>query len=346
MSNLLKPLLFVISLVYGAFVFLRLQAYKKGWLKTYRANKPVISVGNLTVGGTGKTPVVDLLSRELQKKGITSAILSRGYGRKNNDTQKRLRFCEKKDTDPDLFGDEAYMLAMRNPEIPVYVDSSRIAAAYSAEKNDNPDVLVLDDAFQHLAIHRDLNLLLIDAERGISNGNLIPYGILREPASECIRADAIIVTKSNISSPNDILETLKNELKVKCPVFNFNFEANCFCSFDGKERRQIEQLAGMNLLTVSGIAQPDGFRKMLESFEGNIIDSLEFGDHHDYSKNDVNKILKKEDELKPDFILTTEKDAVKLRQFSELCENFWILEIEVDPEESWNNFFEIFTDTL
>jgi len=146
---LLKPLLFVISLVYGAFVFLRLQAYKKGWLKTYRANKPVISVGNLTVGGTGKTPVVDLLSRELQKKGITSAILSRGYGRKNNDTQKRLRFCEKKDTDPDLFGDEAYMLAMRNPEIPVYVDSSRIAAAYSAEKNDNPDVLVLDDASQH-----------------------------------------------------------------------------------------------------------------------------------------------------------------------------------------------------
>ena len=76
------------------------------------------------------------------------------------------------------------------------------------------------------------------------------------------------------------------------------------------------------------------------------MDSLEFGDHHDYSKNDVNKILKKEDELKPDFILTTEKDAVKLRQFSELCENFWILEIEVDPEESWNNFFKSFTDTL
>ena len=85
----------------------------------------------------------------------------------------------------------------------------------------------------------------------------------------------------------------------------------------------------MSLLTVSGIAQPDGFRKMLESFEGHIIDSLEFDDHHDYSKNDVNKILKKKDELKPDFILTTEKDAVKLRQFSELCENFWILEIEV-----------------
>ena len=144
-------------------MFLRLQAYTKGWLKAYRPNKPVISVGSLTVGGTGKTPVCDLLSRELQSRKIKPAILSRGYGRKNNNTQKRLRFRENKHADHDLFGDEPYMLAMRNPEVPVYVDSSRIAAADSAEKNDNPDVLVLDDAFQHLAIHRDLNLLLIDA---------------------------------------------------------------------------------------------------------------------------------------------------------------------------------------
>ena len=107
-------------------MLLRLHAYTKGWLKTYRPNTPVISVGNLTVGGTGKTPVVDLLSRELQSRKIKPAILSRGYGRKNTDTQKRLRFCEKKYADPDLFGDEPFMLAMRNPEVPVYVDLSLI----------------------------------------------------------------------------------------------------------------------------------------------------------------------------------------------------------------------------
>ena len=94
-------------------MFLRLQAYRIGWFKTYRSNVPVISVGNLTVGGTGKTPVVDLLTRELQRRKIKPAILSRGYGRKNNDTQKRLRFCENKHADPYLFGDEPYMLAMR-----------------------------------------------------------------------------------------------------------------------------------------------------------------------------------------------------------------------------------------
>ena len=327
-------------------MFLRLQAYKKGWLKTYCPNTPVISVGNLTVGGTGKTPVVDLLTRELQRRKIKPAILSRGYGRKNNDTQKRLRFCENKHADPYLFGDEPYMLALRNPEVPVYVDRSRLAAADAAEKNDNPDVLVLDDAFQHLAIHRDLNLLLIDADRGLENRNLIPYGILREPASQWIRADAIIITKANISSTRSVSEILNKELKVTCPVFNFNFETRYFYRLDGEERLQIQQLAGKNLLTVSGIAQPDGFKKMLESHEGNLIGSLEFADHHYYSMTDVHKILEKQDELKPDFIVTTEKDAVKLKQFSELFNSVWILEIEVHPEESWNAFFESFLNTL
>jgi len=306
----------------------------------------VISVGNLTVGGTGKTPIVDLLSKELQSRKIKPAILSRGYGRKNNKTQKRLRISENKHSDPELFGDEPFMLAMRNPEIPVYVDSSRIAAANSAEKKDNPDVLVLDDAFQHLAIHRDLNLLLIDAEHGLGNGNLIPYGTLREPANQWTRADAIIITKANISSANTVSKMLKNDLEITIPVFNFDFEAKYFCSLDGKKRKNIKYLADKNLVIVSGIARPDGFRKMLENFKGNIISNLEFDDHHDYSNNDVQKILKKKEEIKPDYIITTEKDAVKLRAFSELSDSVWILEIEVHPEESWNTFFQSYLETL
>ena len=325
---------------------MRLQAYKKGWFKTYRPNIPVISVGNLTVGGTGKTPVVDLLSKELQSRKIKPAIISRGYGRKNNDTQKRLRFCENKHSDPEFFGDEPYMLAIRNPEVPVYVNSSRIAAADSAEKKDNPDILVLDDAFQHLAIHRDLNLLLIDAEHGLGNGKLIPYGTLREPASQWTRADAIIVTKANISSANEVSEILKNELKVTIPVFNFYFEAKFICSLDGKDQHNIKHLAGKNLLIVSGIAQPDSFKKMLENHKGNIINHLEFSDHHDYSNNDVQNILNKNAEIKPDYIITTEKDAVKLRRFPELKNSIWILEIEVHPEESWYPFFESYLDNL
>ncbi len=327
-------------------MLLRLHAYKKGWFKTFRPNTPVISVGNLTVGGTGKTPVVDLLSRELQSRKIKPAILSRGYGRKNNKIQKRLRFCENSHSDPELYGDEPCMLAMRNPEIPIYVDGSRIAAANSAEKNDNPDILVLDDAFQHLSIHRDLNLLLIDSEIGLGNGNLIPYGVLREPAIQWNRADAIIITKANISSINKIYKILKNDLKVSIPVFNFNFEAKFFCSLDGKNRKNIKHLAGKKIVTLSGIAQPDGFRKMLENLNGKIINNIEFADHHNYNNNDVKKILKKKDENKPDYIITTEKDAVKLRPFNELKNFVWVLEIEVQPDKYWNTFFESFLETL
>jgi len=168
-NKFLKPLLFVISQVFKSFVLLRLFAYRKGWLKTNRVNTLVISVGNLTVGGTGKTPVVDLLVKELQRLKKQPAVLSRGYKRKDASSQQRLRFCEDSKIDPAFFGDEPYLLAQRNPEVPVYVGSSRFITAGLAEKQDHPDILLLDDAYQHLAIHRDLNLLLIDAEQGLGN---------------------------------------------------------------------------------------------------------------------------------------------------------------------------------
>ena len=155
-----------------------------------------------------------------------------------------------------------------------------------------------------------------------------------------------IVTKANNSSANEVSEILQNELKVTTPVFNFYFEAKFFCSLDGKDQHNIKHLAGKNLLIVSGIAQPDSFKKMLENHKGNIINHLEFADHHDYSNNDVQKILNKNAEIKPDYIITTEKDAVKLRRFSELMNSVWILEIEVHPEESWHPFFESYIDNL
>ena len=190
-NELIKTFLFGVSLIYKAFVLLRLQGYKKGWLKTNLTKTPVISVGNLTVGGTGKTPVVDFLVKELQSRKKIPVILSRGYRRKKSSNQQRLRYCEDNTVDPDFFGDEPFLLAQRNPEIPVYVGSSRVKTAHLAEAQDHPDVLVLDDAFQHLAIHRDLNLLLIDAERGLGNRYLLPYGVLREPEDQWVRADAI-----------------------------------------------------------------------------------------------------------------------------------------------------------
>jgi len=338
-KELIKPLLFGVSLIYKAFVLLRLQGYKKGWLKTNLTKTPVISVGNLTVGGTGKTPVVDFLVKELQSRKKIPVILSRGYRRKKSSNQQRLRYCEDNTVDPEFFGDEPFLLAQRNPEVPVYVGSSRVVTAQLAEARDHPDVLVLDDAFQHLAIHRDLNLLLIDAERGLGNRYLLPYGVLREPEDQWVRADAIILTKANLASSDTVLKMLKYELKVTCPIFNFSFEAQYLSRLDGHTLLSIPQLKDKRILLTSGIAQPEGFVRMLEKHGGDIIGNLEFPDHYDYTLEDVQKMQNEQGKLKPDYFITTEKDAVKLKKFPELMEKIWILVIGVDPEDSWKIFF-------
>jgi len=345
-SKLFKPFLFLTSQIYKAAVLLRLLCYKNGWLKTHQPETPVISVGNLTVGGTGKTPVVDFLVKGIQNQKMRPAILSRGYRRKNTSTQQRFRFCEDSTIDPEITGDEPFLLALRNPEVPVYVGSSRITAAHSAKIQDHPDVLILDDAYQHLAIQRDLNILLIDAERGLGNGSLLPLGILREPVNQWLRADVIIITKTNLAASDSVMKMLKNELKINCPVFKFSFEPQSLSRLDRQAQLSLLQLKGKHLLLISGIAQPAGFGGLLELQGANVIGKLEFQDHHDYVFKDVQKILHEHEKMQPDYIVTTEKDAVKLRKFPELLEKLWILEIGVHPEDSWNDYFTQFLNNL
>jgi len=338
-NKFLKPLLFATSQVFKIFVLLRLLAYRNGWLKSNRVNTAVISVGNLTVGGTGKTPVVDLLVKELQRLKKQPAVLSRGYKRKDSSSQQRLRFCEDIRIDPAFFGDEPYLLAQRNPEVPIYVGSSRFITAGLAEKQDHPDILLLDDAYQHLAIHRDLNLLLIDAEQGLGNRHLLPFGVLREPENQWKRADAIILTKTNLAASDALLKMLKSELKVSCPVFNFKYEIQRLTRLDGKVQLNLSEILNKRLLLISGIAQPKGFERLLEQQGVEIIGKIEFADHHDYCAEDVRKILQQQQILKPEYLLTTEKDAVKLRNFAELEEQIWVLEMEMIADNLWNDFF-------
>ena len=198
---------------------MRLVFYRKKLLRSSHPGIPVISVGNLTVGGTGKTPMVGFLTESAKQAGWKPAIISRGYRNRSQAKIQRVRFCEDSTIDPDNIGDEPFLLALRNPEVPVYVSSSRVAAAHSAKIQDHPDVLILDDAYQHLSIQRDLNILLIDAERGLGNGSLLPLGILREPEDQWVRADVIIITKTNLAASDSVMKMLKNELKVNCPVF-------------------------------------------------------------------------------------------------------------------------------
>jgi len=343
--KLLKPLLYLISQVFKTFVLLRIFAYKVGWLKTTIIKTPVISVGNLTIGGAGKTPVVDFLTKEFQNHNLNPAILSRGYKRKAPNSLKRLRYCENKNIKPFFFGDEPYLLALNNPKVPIFVGNSRIETSHLAEKLDQPDVILLDDAFQHLKIHRNLNLLLIDAEAGFGNRHLLPLGVLREPENQWKRADAIIITKSNLASSGNIKNILKHDLEVNCPIFNFNYEAKKLSRLDGKSSLEIKEIKNKKLLITSGIAQPKGFACSLEKHGVQIISKIEFPDHYSFREKDIKRIINEQQKYSPDFIITTEKDAVKLREFNDIHENVWVLEMEIETEKPWNDFFENFLES-
>jgi len=343
--KLLKPFLYFVSKVFKTFVLLRIFLYRIGWLKTTVIKTPVISVGNLTVGGTGKTPIVDFIAKEFQNKNLNPAILSKGYGRKSPYSMKRLRYCENKKIDPSFFGDEPYLLALLNPKIPVFVGNSRVKISKLAEKKDSPDIIILDDAYQHLKLHRDLNLLLIDAEIGFGNNHLLPYGILREPEKQWERADAIILTKSNLSTSKKILTILKHDLKVTCPIFNFNYEAKGLYRLDGKSRIETKEIRNKRLLAISGIAQPKAFLRSLEECEANIISKIDFPDHCPFKEKDISKIKYENKISNPDLIITTEKDAVKLRAFTEILKDIWVLEMKIEAEKSWNDFFDDFLNS-
>ena len=343
--KLLKPFLYLISQVFKTFVLFRIFAYKVGWLRTTIIKTPVISVGNLTVGGTGKTPVVDFLTKEFQNHNLNPAILSRGYKRKDSYSIKRLRYCEDKNINPSFIGDEPYLLALRNPKVPIFVGASRIETSYLAEKLDQPDVIILDDAFQHLKIHRNLNLLLIDAITGFGNRHLLPLGVLREPENQLKRADAIILTKSNLASSKNIKKILMHDLKVSCPIFNFFYDVKGLSRLDGKSHLEKKEIKNKKLLITSSIAQPLGFARVLEKNGAKIISKIEFPDHHSFRAKDIKRNINEQQKYSPDLIITTEKDAVKLREYNEIHESVWVLEMEIETEKPWNDFFKNFLES-
>ena len=339
-NPLLRTALAALAFVYEALLLLRLWMYRHGLITTFRPPVPVIAVGNLTVGGAGKTPVIEMLMRSLQQQQRRIVILSRGYGRRSKATLQR--FCSADapwSLSPKLLGDEPTWLAQRHPEVPVYVGSSRIRNARWALLRDRPDLILLDDAYQHLAVARDLNLLLIDAERGLGNRQLLPLGELREPEHHWHRADAILLTKANLGFSDAWMHLLRQELKVDRPIFRCDYLPVRLRRLDGQEVRDVKTLAEEAVFANCGIAQPEGFTQVLRPLCQSLEDLSSWPDHHSYTGEDVQRLLWLWRKSRAQRWVTTEKDAVKLAAFAELAEIVWILEMEVVPEPSWHQFF-------
>ncbi len=307
---LLAPL-GLLSFFYGWVVSLRLCLYRRNFFTVRSLPCRVVSVGNITLGGTGKTPFVILVAELLQGRKLRVGILSRGY--KGNFRGPFQAVSDGQNTllNASQAGDEPYLLSKKLKGIPVIVGKERWCSGQYAIDRFQTEILILDDGFQHLALKRDVNLLLIDAACPFGNGYLFPRGALREPLSELRRADAIILTKVRRC---DNLQTLKNNLNKAIkgvPVFQAEY-APGEIHVAGKEISFTpEYLSGKTVLAFAGIAQPESFQQTLELLKARIAKFAVFPDHHRYRPKELEALSQKASDLGVDALVTTEKDLAR-----------------------------------
>jgi len=320
-SLFLKPLLFAISIGYGGLVKLRENLYKKGFLQSKRLPCPVISIGNITVGGSGKTPMTIYVAELIKHLGYGVAIISRGY--KGKAEKIGGVACDGRIIcmGPDEAGDEPFMIAERLKTVPVIVGLNRFKAGILAIKEFKPDVLLLDDAFQHLKLNRDIDLVLLDSKKPFGNTYLFPRGTLRETDSALLRGDAVILTRSDVGKPAS-LSQIKNFVPKK-PVFHsfhtpYIYKIITGNSLQSPNRLNISSKYDFDIFkrkrvfAFSGIASNDDFRRTIESFTCKLIKFSGFPDHHLYSNRELDEIVKSAMDLSAEFIFTTEKDYVRI----------------------------------
>lgn len=314
--------LYLLSGAYRAAVSLRAKAFEAGLYREYRLSCPVISVGNLTVGGSGKTPMTLYLAEMLRQRGFRPAVISRGYkgamektgGAIVSDGGNLL-------LGPEMAGDEPYMMAAQLRDIPFIVGADRYRAGCLAIRHFSPDVIVLDDAFQHRRLYRDINLLLVDAVSGFGNGHLLPRGLLREPISAVARADAVILTRCDRGDPEAIADISGRIQNI--PVFQCVHQPCLYGWHPAGERMDADletpldpvdwiRLAGARVLAFAGIARNTEFKRMITEKVGQPVDFISYPDHYAYTNEDLNFIGARAKCFNADCIVTTQKDFARI----------------------------------
>lgn len=327
-----QRLLVPLNPLYSAVVRCRRLAYHKGWFTSHRLPVPVVSVGNLTFGGTGKTPTVIALVRDLVRRGRHPAVLSRGYGRR--DPRPVVLVGPDHGGRPDRAGDEPVEMASRLPGVPIVVDSDRVRGGLEAIRC-GADVLLLDDGFQHLRLRRDLDLVLLDAGDPWGGGRLPPCGRLREPVATLRRASAVLVTKLTPQQGSAVFESLRrsiHELAPGCPVLASTMEVRRVRTPQGVCDKKT--LDGKRLFAFAGIGRPQGFIEVLEQAGATVAGSRWFDDHHHYGDG-IKALLAEADGLGA-MPVTTTKDAVKLPPEAPI----WIVEAETVPADGdWDRLW-------
>jgi tetraacyldisaccharide 4'-kinase len=307
-DRLLLSVLTLLSFPYALALRLREKAYASGVFRSYRLPKPVVAVGNITTGGTGKTPMTAYLARWFIDRGKRVVVLSRGYGRPN---EKEIRIVADGDTvflSPEEAGDEPYLLATSQPGLQVVVGADRYRAGCLALKQFNADIFIVDDGFQHLRLKRDLNILLLDCGKPFGNGRTLPAGTLREPVSAANRADLVLFTRCNGHDPAQATG------KPWCAA---SHQLTGAFPLAGGEPVPFRSLGKSGGLAFAGIAEPASFFESLKREGLNLTATLAFSDHCKYGEHEIATLCSLKDASRADYLITTQKDAVKLQAYRE-----------------------------
>lgn len=326
---LLSPL----SLVY--FGLYKLWWFSFNWRVPYVSRRFVISVGNLSVGGSGKTPMVMHLLEFLEAQNTSCAVLSRGYKAKH---KKHLQVAKPESQHWGLIGDEPSLIAEAFPKTSVYICKDRVLAAKTAEPH--ADVLIMDDGFQHQKLARDLDIVLVDALPALPDDHLLPLGALREPWSALQRAHAIVLSKTNLvklDQLNERLEKIKRNLGPNIPIFQSKLHVSGLYSPKKQMWHAAEMLNDQTCILCCAIGNPLGFEYLVQHLGGKIKAKLFLPDHHRYNQKVIKKIQRLQKKYPAAWVITTTKDWVKLRALK--FETLWVLHTQLEVEKAFFTFF-------
>ncbi len=347
-----------VAVLYKVGVKTRLRLFRKGWKEQHDLGTMVISIGNLTMGGTGKTPVVERFARELTERGRKVAILSRGYksaglkepqlwihpetGVKVTSPPKIVSDGFKVHLKARYAGDEPYMLAKNLPGVAVVVDKDRVRGGRFAVKELGVDTILLDDGMQYLGLAHTLDVVLVDQGTPFGMHGIIPRGTLREPPKNIRRADYVFITKCNGSSNEKLRKRIK-KYNPGAEIMECTHGPKHVQGVFHDETLALEELDGKYVAAISGIAMPESFDKLLKGLGAKVLFHTTFADHHAFSQEDIDRFMKRCLDRGVDMIITTEKDAVRFPMPSEADVPVYYLRIEVkilEGEEVWERCVE------
>ncbi|NIM98972.1 MAG: tetraacyldisaccharide 4'-kinase [candidate division Zixibacteria bacterium] len=325
---LVLGVLSLFSLLYQLASTARTWLYQHGICRRQRLKARVISVGNVTVGGTGKTPLVLYLAEKLREKNRKVAILTRGYRRKKREmvelTHETCRRIDWQDV-----GDEPYLLAKRLLDVPIMVSKRRSTSGEKALQKFGSEILILDDGLQHLRLSRELDIVVIDSVNPFGNGRLLPAGILREPLTSLKRADIFVLTKTDhVPSTNELVHLLRR-YNPQAPIVESVYRVRSIQGLFNDSSVEPKRIEEKKAYAFSGIGNPASFENTLEQLKIHILKHRKFTDHYPYSKRDLMDLEGEARGVGADFAVTTEKDSVRIPLVNELEIPFYVVKIDL-----------------